>query len=263
MVISTVSLKNGVIVEPKHNPIGHGEIHSSFNTAQKSLYLAAIRKLKTKKFDEADHDNDYPSRFYNYFLERILFCIREKGHGGTVLFIPRSIKKNDTRLTDRAKIKYPCKYDYIWALLKASLVNHKRYFELFFSLWDGKIRITKKKFIECNLLHDEMMEIEEELSDAAQAIASLTAVDGAVILNDKFEVIGFGAEVTAASQSLKEVVVMEDGKKAKINIESFGTRHRSAFRFCSSFEDAVAFVVSQDGGVKAVKRVARGGCKTS
>ncbi len=39
------------------------------------------------------------------------------------------------------------------------------------------------------------------------------------------------------------------------NIELFGTRHRSAFRFCSSFDESVAFIVSQDGEIKIAKRV--------
>ena len=40
-----------------------------------------------------------------------------------------------------------------------------------------------------------------------------------------------------------------------ISIENFGTRHRSAFRFCSNYDWAVAFIISQDGGIKVVKKV--------
>ncbi len=84
----------------------------------------------------------------------------------------------------------------------------------------------------------------------------MTAVDGAVVMDYRFNVMGFGAEVIASSPSLTEISV-NSGKKAlgQSPIEAFGTHHRSAFRFCSSFEDSIAFVVSQDGGVKAVKRV--------
>jgi hypothetical protein len=74
-------------------------------------------------------------------------------------------------------------------------------------------------------------------------------------MTDEFDVLGFGAEVTAASPTLKSVRVLADNKGIDVPITSFGTRHRSAFRFCSSLEGSAAFVVSQDGGVKAVKRV--------
>lgn len=251
------TLKNGEIIEPKINPIWNGEISKYFERAKKALYNDTIKDLKTKKWDDDGEDDDYPFRFYNHFLERILFYVREKAHGGTIIFVPHAIKKNDTRLTDRATIKYPCRYDYVWNLLVSSLVNHRKYYDLHFPLWDGESPITTENFQDHNLLEGESLEIDEGLGDIAQAIASLTSVDGAVILNDRFEVLGFGAEVTASSQSLKEVsVVAGENKQIPISIESFGTRHRSAFRFCSSFEDSVAFIVSQDGGVKAVKRVA-------
>jgi DNA integrity scanning protein DisA with diadenylate cyclase activity len=59
----------------------------------------------------------------------------------------------------------------------------------------------------------------------------------------------------ATSPSLSIVKVVTTGTDLmEVPVESFGTRHRSAFRFCSSLEDSIAFVLSQDGGVKAVKR---------
>jgi DNA integrity scanning protein DisA with diadenylate cyclase activity len=105
------------------------------------------------------------------------------------------------------------------------------------------------------MLLDEEKEIDEALSDVGQAVASLTSVDGAVIMNERFDVLGFGAEVIALSPSLSHVKVMRGSEvPTSIPVESFGTRHRSAFRFCSSLEESIAFVLSQDGGVKAVKR---------
>ncbi|AZS13976.1 hypothetical protein EI981_05595 [Paenibacillus lutimineralis] len=78
------------------------------------------------------------------------------------------------------------------------------------------------------------------------------------MMTDKLRLLGFGAEVTVSSPSLSKIKVAEDVNGIGNNyfpIESFGTRHRSAFRFCSSYENSVAFVISQDGGVKAIKRV--------
>src|SRR5205823_5448760 len=103
-------------------------------------------------------------------------------------------------------------------------------------------------------LSAEEQELDEKLGDVAQTTASLTSVDGAVVITDHFRVLGFGGEVTAVSPSLASVT-LADNRPHTIPIDSFGTRHRSAFRFCSSFEGSVAFVVSSDGGAKAVKRV--------
>ena len=72
-----------------------------------------------------------------------------------------------------------------------------------------------------------------------------------------FVLSGFGGEVIALSPTLHRVKVATDcfaKHGAHVSIEEYGTRHRSAFRFCSSFEDSVAFIISQDGGVKVTKR---------
>ncbi|CAN5279237.1 hypothetical protein BH09MYX1_BH09MYX1_02970 [soil metagenome] len=36
--------------------------------------------------------------------------------------------------------------------------------------------------------------------------------------------------------------------------DGVGTRHRSAYRFCNAYPDALAIVVSQDGVVRFVKK---------
>lgn len=46
-----------------------------------------------------------------------------------------------------------------------------------------------------------------------------------------------------------------DNPQQSVSVDNYGTRHRSAFRFSSSLDDSVAFIVSQDGGVKARKGV--------
>lgn len=252
------TLKNGTLTYPKSTAIWSGPIHDFLQPAREKLYQSAISSLGVKSWDEEGSDDDYPYRFYNFFLERILFYIREKSHGGTLILVPSFLSKDDTRLTDRINIKYPCSYDYAWNILTRSLINHRKYYDLHFPLWDATIEMNKDNFQDHFMLTSEEQEIDEAIGDVAQAIASMTSVDGAVVLTDELRVLGFGAEILAISPSLKEVKTDGDSKATrKIPVESFGTRHRSAFRLCSSFEEAVVFVVSQDGGVKAVKRVGR------
>lgn len=78
------------------------------------------------------------------------------------------------------------------------------------------------------------------------------------MLTDTFRVIGFGAEVTASFAGTDKVHVAQDveGTESKeAGFVEFGTRHRSAFRFAGSMESAVALVMSQDGGIKAVRQI--------
>ena len=251
-----ITLRNGQIIRPTSDALWQGAVSKFLNDAKQRMYNTVVNELGTRKYDPEGSDNDYPQRYYTFFLERILFYTRQKEHGGTILIVPNYFTKTDTRLTDRIGIKYPCSYNYVWDTLVKALVNEVYYFRRHFQLWDGKIKLTIKRFQDVTILDDKRDDLEEALGDAAQAIASLTSVDGAVVMTDQFNVLGFGAEVIAVSPSLVNVRVIEGSKKDRlIPITSFGTRHRSAFRFCSSLEDSVAFVVSQDGGVKAIKRI--------
>lgn len=246
-------LKNGVLSHPSHNPVWNGPISDFLEASRQELYDQAIRELKVSKWDDDGSDDGYPHRFYNFFVERILYNIRNLGHGGTIIMVPNEITFNDPRLTDRILFKYATHYDYAWAGLAQSLVNFRRYYDLYCPLRHGDKELTKEAFDEFNGLEAKKDKINEELQDISRSIASFTGVDGALVITTQFKVLGFGGEIIAASPTLNSVTnAVSQGQE--IPVDSFGTRHRSAFRFCSSFEDSVAFIVSSDGGVKAVKR---------
>jgi hypothetical protein len=77
-------------------------------------------------------------------------------------------------------------------------------------------------------------------------------------MTSHLRLLGFGAEVFTDARStttVREAETARGDKYHDVPITAYGTRHRAAFRFCSSEENAVAFVVSQDGGLKAVRQV--------
>jgi DNA integrity scanning protein DisA with diadenylate cyclase activity len=164
-------------------------------------------------------------------------------------------------LTDRINLKYILNKEIIWDKLVEECEANHHYYRL---LFDDKFKmITKKKdastknlkdLIKWNGIHNSL---EKEILDFENFVAQLSCVDGAVVLTTKLRIIGYGGEITAQSSSLNYVKSANDPdakSHSKVDINSFGTRHRSAFRICSSFENCVAFVISQDGGIKAIKR---------
>ncbi|HEY6346773.1 MAG TPA: hypothetical protein VIY49_35225 [Bryobacteraceae bacterium] len=84
-------------------------------------------------------------------------------------------------------------------------------------------------------------------------VAGLTAVDGAVVLTDRYEVLGFGAKIMRrkGQSQVEQVRLMEpveDGLVAVIHPELLGgTRHLSAAQFVHDQHDTTALVASQDG----------------
>ena len=96
-------------------------------------------------------------------------------------------------------------------------------------------------------------EWQEDLRRAIAAVAGLTAVDGATIVTDEFDLIAFGAKITRrrGNPPVERVVVTEPVEGSETEIlgptQLGGTRHLSAAQFVHDQRDAIAMVASQDG----------------
>jgi hypothetical protein len=83
-------------------------------------------------------------------------------------------------------------------------------------------------------------------------VAGLTAVDGATVMTDEYELLAFGAKITRrkGSPMVEHVAVtepIEGGEPTVVASTEFGgTRHGSAAQFIHDQRDAVALVASQD-----------------
>jgi hypothetical protein len=251
-----VGLRAGSIYHPEATTLWTGPVGEFLAPARQRLHDNAIARLGVPCWDERGRDEDFPQRLYVFFLERILVKIHERRHGGMLVVVPSGLSRSDARVAGWLSIKYPSDYDCAWDTLIRSLANRRRFDHLHRSLWNETGNRSRPSFREYRMLIDEKAQIDEALADQSQAIACLSSVDGAVVMNDQFAVLGFGAELTTVSPALTHVILHAEGQTPRpVPIDSFGMRHRSAFRLCSTLEDAVVFVVSQDGGIKAVKRV--------
>jgi hypothetical protein len=93
----------------------------------------------------------------------------------------------------------------------------------------------------------------EALDEAVNAVASLTAVDGATVLSFDYDLLGFGAKIARrkGSPQVEQVSVtepIEGGAAVVVHPTALGgTRHLSASQFVHDQRDALALVASQDG----------------
>jgi hypothetical protein len=93
----------------------------------------------------------------------------------------------------------------------------------------------------------------EALDEAVNAVASLTAVDGATVLSVGYDLLGFGAKIARrkGSPQVEQVSVtepIEGGAAVVVHPTALGgTRHLSASQFVHDQRDALALVASQDG----------------
>ena len=101
----------------------------------------------------------------------------------------------------------------------------------------------------------ELAALDEAIFEMAHLIASLAGVDGAVVLTKRFELLGFGGEIIG---DLPDVTTVERALDLEATlrepevVDAMGTRHRSAYRLCARFPEALVIVISQDGGVRFV-----------
>lgn len=250
-----VVLKDGRLTYPSTDPIRSSPISDWLEKSRNVLYTQVLQSLETDRWSEEENDEGFPGIFYDSFLKRILFNIRSIGHGGILILVPHEVGSDDVRLADRVVLKYQAEFDYAWSYLTDFLVNEYEYDRLQSSS-NCQEASTSKYFHKFSQLEDLGDRLIEKIDDTAKSIASLTGVDGAVVITNQFRVLGFGGEIIAESPSLQYVTHATENQSTKL-IELFGTRHRSAFRFCSSFEDAVAFIFSSDGAVRATKRMGK------
>ncbi|HVS91142.1 MAG TPA: hypothetical protein VHE59_03855 [Mucilaginibacter sp.] len=154
---------------------------------------------------------------------QLAVSMRAHGHGGLLLVVPSGNEKWRESIID------PILYEVT---------------PPFRGLADLMQRNINKKDIEL---------WQEELTDEIDCIAGLTAVDGATIINDKHELLAFGAKITRpyGAETVREIMVTEPVIDGEAQIlapgQDGGTRHFAAAQFIYDQRDAFALVASQDG----------------
>ena len=94
---------------------------------------------------------------------------------------------------------------------------------------------------------------QEDFRRAVETVAGFTAVDGATVLSDRYELLAFGAKITRRRgyPPVERVLVSEPIEGGLLvtatPYQLGGTRHFSAAQFVQDQRDATALVASQDG----------------
>jgi hypothetical protein len=109
------------------------------------------------------------------------------------------------------------------------------------------------KLMQLNVSEHDLVLWQEDINRTVESVAGLTAVDGATIINDRLELLAFGAKIGLSSNStpVEQMMVTEPvvGNIALTIHPSLngGTRHLSAAQFVFDQRDAIALISSQDG----------------
>ena len=102
----------------------------------------------------------------------------------------------------------------------------------------------------------ELAELDEAIFEFAHLVAGLAAADGAVVMTRRFELLGFGGEISGDLRpvhAVRKAIDLEGESTLEESTQGVGTRHRSAYRLAAALPDVLAVVVSQDGDARFVR----------
>jgi len=250
------AVRRGRLVLPEVSSLHKGPLADFFRRPRIALGQTIHQMIEEDRPGFRHGGHDYATR-YTSVVERLLFQIRAQGHGGAVLVVPHEIAAGDARLTSLVHIKYRAERNGMWVGLASSVSHHVVWHELDRAASRPRTPLRGRDYVQTMSMYGQWHESDEVLTDEINLVARLAGVDGAIVMTDQFKLLGFGAEFVATIDLPRVVVARNpEGKGSTRSVERFGQRHRSAFRFCASTPfPSVAFVVSQDGGIKAVKQV--------
>jgi hypothetical protein len=237
----------------QHRVFEAGPLHAKMMPWIERFQRRVIEKANQEAYRSRDHWDDSLEDFWSSALCRLLIGIHRYGHGGAVL-----ISDQVDGLTPKYSLRYPRLAD---ALVR--LGTHQ-IDKTFYS------DVIMEKFVEQDIEDmpvdlyladsvesDELADTKGELKGCIRFLTSLSRVDGLLWLDTGLELRAFGVEVAEREDPPKVCIAQNtDGSERKtVDLNQYGMRHRSMIRYCGFNPEAVGFVVSQDGGLKAVTKV--------
>ncbi len=185
-------------------------------------------------------------RVGQHMLRRTIQLVRGARHGGLILV---EDNRPDAHGESGLRLKYRIKQD----------EPAHRYRTLLFRILDEVAAGTSKTSVGwsdfASSASAELAQLEHAVFEWSRLIANIAAIDGAVVLDKRLGLVGFGAEVSAelpTPVSVWRALDIEGHARKPEDIESVGTRHRAAYRFVNDHPGGLAIVISQDGGVSFV-----------
>jgi hypothetical protein len=203
----------------------------------------------------ASLDPSFGRRLGQHVLRRVVATIRGARHGGTLIFPPAE-RANEICASGRV---LALKYGF------SDEEPRRRIFSLTVQLMNEIARLHVRPdskargvgWAEYEASTDSRLAaLDEALFEAAHLVGMLAEVDGAVVLTNQLEILGFGAEISGALPDVQVVersLDLEGTQRVSERADRVGSRHRSSYRLSAHLHDVFTIVVSQDGGVRFVR----------
>ena len=237
-----VRLRDGRLLLPQENPLM--SLHNPLGSSIQRLIDEVLRSSRYSDSLSSDKTNDRRLSLLNVYTTSILAIldhIRLKRHGGSVVIAPNPLGEHIARMTYAVSEKHGLIDEMvsIQALNDLQPVAHPDlHREDEWQQCQAELALRRSS---------------QHLVRGISRISRLAAVDGAVILDGRLRIEGFGVQFPVLLSPGTTVTNAQTGHEYPCT--QWGLRHQSIFAVCHDCEDAIGLIVSQDGNVKAVKAV--------
>jgi hypothetical protein len=212
--------------------------HSRADESEKFVNVAVLQGDEIKMIDEQSarlpdcpdlltsligFDTQHASRGSVSVLIHLAVSMRAHGRGGSLLVVPSNTEAWRESVMQPAQYALAPPFSALAELMQSRAAGHPDHRWL------------------------------DALRRAVEGVAGLTAVDGATVITDQYEVLAFGTKIVRrdGSSQVAGVIMTEPIEGARAEViepgQLGGTRHLSAAQFVRDQHDAVALVASQDG----------------
>ena len=247
-------LRDGEVTDGSMNVFESSWLPESFSGFREELFFAHEKARRERGHGWGKVNPQVGRILGQQMVKRLIAAVQASHHGGILLTVPP--ERADSLLGENPYLHIKYRFQ--------AVEPCSRYRSLLLSILE---RLAEVGGEDPEMLIDwhhyesttdaRLMALDEALFEMSYLIAGLAAVDGAVVLTKRFDILGFGAEIKHGSSALGEVACALDieGERTIVEtLDGFGTRHRSAYRFANDMPEAVAIVISQDGGVQFVRK---------
>jgi hypothetical protein len=249
-----------VVIAEMTNGTLVGDRLDVFNASWMEQIFARFGAAPTLPPERAEADGAVPimsrafgSTLARQVLRRILAGIRTARHGGMLLIVPTKRVAGLLGESGSIRIKYRFvaeeprhRLATLSSRIAAELVNTAA------SGTHPPIGWAEYVLSEA----PRIKELDTALFEVADFAADLAQLDGAVVVTDELDVLGFGGEIAGDLPELSRVahaLDLDGHTRMWVRTDRVGTRHRAAYRLCHVAPDVLAVVVSQDGGMQFVR----------
>ncbi len=212
--------------------------------------MKAYFRLRRGERPQPDVDPSIGQHLVQSVFKRCLQLLRTRGHGATLLLVPHELGERLEKPNPYLLVRYPFLDDEPRRRCRTLLMRLlERLSDLFpeSASWQDYLGSDDPFISELDMAFEEI----------AQLMASLGSADGAVLLTERIELLGFGVEIAGDLPAVPTIYLAQDVEGERLleeATEGVGTRHRSVYRLCAKLPEILAIVLSQDGRIQVVKQ---------